>query len=94
VARCGGYSLRVLAALGTAWRGASLEFDPQKNRERVTHLMSALVGGPAFARAIDDPVASEAVLHSMRRHLRAEFVGGAANQSSSTFRVSGPPTFF
>jgi hypothetical protein len=40
---------------------------------RVTHLMSSLVGALLFARAIDDPVQSEAILHSMRRCLRAEF---------------------
>lgn len=52
-----------------------LHEDPQQNRDRVTHLMSSLVGALLFARAIDDPVQSEAVLHSMRRHLRGEFCG-------------------
>jgi TetR/AcrR family transcriptional repressor of nem operon len=50
-----------------------LSSDPARNRERVTHLMSSLVGALLFARAIDDPARSEEVLHSMRRHLKAEF---------------------
>jgi len=47
--------------------------DPRENRERVTHLMSALVGALLFARAIDDPAQSGAILQTMRRRLRAEF---------------------
>lgn len=50
-----------------------LSEDAETNRARVTHLMSSLVGALLFARAIEDPVHSEAILHSMRRHLRAEF---------------------
>jgi TetR/AcrR family transcriptional repressor of nem operon len=50
-----------------------LERDPQANRERVTQLMSSLVGALLFARAIDDPARSDAMLHAMRRRLRAEF---------------------
>lgn len=50
-----------------------LSADAETNRVRVTHLMSSLVGALLFARAIDDPRQSEAILHSMRRHLRAEF---------------------
>ena len=59
-----------LERLGAALR---LSRDPEKNRDRVTHLMSSLVGALLFARAIDDPGRSEAMLHAMRRHLRAEF---------------------
>jgi TetR/AcrR family transcriptional repressor of nem operon len=47
--------------------------DAAENRVRVTHLMSSLVGALLFARAIDDPVQSEAILHSMRRCLREGF---------------------
>jgi TetR/AcrR family transcriptional repressor of nem operon len=47
--------------------------DARKNRERVTLLMSSLVGALLFARAIDDPAQSDAILHSTRRLLRAEF---------------------
>lgn len=50
-----------------------LSEDPVRNRQKVTHLLSSLVGALLFARAIDDPARSEEVLHSMRRHLRAEF---------------------
>lgn len=71
-----------LERLGTALR---LHNDSQQNRDLVTHLMSALVGALLFARAIDDPERSEAVLHSMRRHLRAEFCG---NTSSSRPPIS------
>jgi len=66
-----------------------LHRDPRKNRERVTHLMSALVGALLFARAIDDPRRSDDVLHSMRRQLRAEFcrerAGAAPAESRSDF---------
>ena len=48
---------------------------PQRNRERVTQLMSSLVGGLLFARAIDDSVQSDAMLHAMRRQLREQFCG-------------------
>jgi TetR/AcrR family transcriptional regulator, transcriptional repressor for nem operon len=61
---------RHLERLGAALR---LSSDPEKNRERVTQLMSALVGALLFARAIDDPAHSESILQSMRRHLRAEY---------------------
>lgn len=57
---------RVCAAL-------RLDPDPMRNRQRVTWLMSALVGALIFARAIGDPVASDAILRDMRRQLRAEF---------------------
>jgi TetR/AcrR family transcriptional regulator, transcriptional repressor for nem operon len=50
-----------------------LDADPDQNRERVTQLMSSLVGALLFARAIDDPEQSDAMLHSMRRQLRDQF---------------------
>lgn len=50
-----------------------LDPDPAANRDRVTWLMSSLVGALLFARAIDDPVRSDAVLQAMRRQLRAQF---------------------
>lgn len=67
-----------LERLGATLR---LHADAQENRERVAHLMSSLVGALLFARAIDDPVASDAMLHAMRRQLRAEFCQGAASDS-------------
>ena len=59
-----------LERLGAALR---LDPDPVVNRERVTHLMSSLVGALLFARAVDDPVQSDTMLHAMRRQLREVF---------------------
>lgn len=50
-----------------------LAADPEKNRDLVTHLMSSLVGALLFARAMEDPARSEALLASSRRMLRQEF---------------------
>jgi hypothetical protein len=47
--------------------------DEETNRDRVTHLMSSLVGALLFARAADTPERSEALLASARRMLREEF---------------------
>jgi TetR/AcrR family transcriptional repressor of nem operon len=55
-----------------------LSDDAETNRVRVTHLMSSLVGALLFARAIDDPAHSDAILHSMRRCLRVEFASDVA----------------
>lgn len=65
----GGF-VRHLQRLGRALRLAE---DPVENQDRVTHLMSALVGALLFARATTDPVRSDALLESSRRMLRAEF---------------------
>ena len=59
-----------------------LDPDPRQNRERVTHLMSSLVGALLFARAIDDPAQSDAMLHAMRRQLREQFCRETANASA------------
>src|SRR5882724_10853878 len=64
--------VRHLERLGAALR---LSADAGSNRDRVTALMSSLVGALLFARAIDDPVRSDAILRSMRRHLRVELCG-------------------
>jgi TetR/AcrR family transcriptional repressor of nem operon len=50
-----------------------LSKDPVENYERVTHLMSSLVGALLFARATEDPAESGAILRAARRRLRAEF---------------------
>jgi hypothetical protein len=50
-----------------------LSRDEQRNRDRVTHLMSSLVGALLFARAAETPERSEGLLVSARRMLRAEF---------------------
>jgi TetR/AcrR family transcriptional repressor of nem operon len=47
--------------------------DPGENRDRVTQLMSSLVGALIFARAMDDPARSDALLSSSRRMLRKTF---------------------
>jgi TetR/AcrR family transcriptional repressor of nem operon len=75
---CRGFSQH-LERLGEALH---LSVDPQENRERVVHLMSSLVGALLFARAMEDPKQSEAVLHTMRRRLRREFCEDAAAGSS------------
>lgn len=60
-----------------------IDEDARANREKVTHLMSSLVGALLFARAIDDPAESDAVLHTMRRRLRREFCGETRGSKSS-----------
>lgn len=67
-----------------------LSRDPKKNRQKVTHLLSSLVGALLFARAIDEAKRSEEILLAMRRHLKAEFCadadpGSAANESANDF---------
>jgi TetR/AcrR family transcriptional repressor of nem operon len=64
-----GFALH-LDRLGAALRLAA---DPERNRDLVTHLMSSLVGALIFARAMEDPVRSDALLASSRRMLRREF---------------------
>jgi TetR/AcrR family transcriptional repressor of nem operon len=68
-----GYSRSFTAHLDRLEAALRLSDDPAVNRDRVTHLMSSLVGALLFARAIDDPVRSDALLHAMRRLLRREF---------------------
>lgn len=74
-----------LERLGAALR---LSPDPQRNRERVTWLMSSLVGALLFARAIDDPAQSDAILRSMRRQLRAQF--GAEHETARRGSIPDP----
>jgi len=61
---------RHLERLAAALR---LEPDPAANHDRVTYLMSTLVGALLFARAIDDRERSDALLAATRRTLRREF---------------------
>ncbi|MES1166828.1 MAG: TetR/AcrR family transcriptional regulator [Pseudomonadota bacterium] len=90
-----GYSRGFTAHLDRLGAALRLSEDPVANRDLVTHLMSSLVGALIFARAIDDPERSDAILHSMRRHLRAEFcdqpralpAGRPARSSRPTVRV-------
>lgn len=71
---------RHLERLGAALR---LSPDPVRNRDRVTQLMSSLVGALLFARAVDDPAASDAMLQTMRRQLRAQFCRDVAGPASA-----------
>lgn len=68
-----GYSRGLTTHIDRLCAALRLSNDPKKNRDRVTHLMSSLVGALLFARAIDDPARSEEILHAMRSHLKAEF---------------------
>ncbi len=68
-----------------------LDPEPRRNRETVTLLMSSLVGALLFARAIDDPAQSDAMLHAMRRHLRRQFCGGAVEAAPAAPAASRPP---
>lgn len=74
-----GYARGFAQHLERLARALRLDADPQRNRERVTHLMSSLVGALLFARAIDDPGQSDAMLHAMRRQLREQFCREAEN---------------
>ena len=90
-----GYSqgfTRHLERLGVALR---LSEDPKTNSERVAQLMSSLVGALLFARAIDDPTQSDAMLSAMRRQLRAQFcgarsAGGSQPAAPLVARGAGP----
>lgn len=87
-----GYSegfARHLERLGDALR---LSPDPETNRERVTLLMSSLVGALLFARAIDDPAQSDAMLHSMRRQLREQFCREPLRRDKQKTRDVGAST--
>lgn len=68
-----GYSRGFIGHLDRLGAALRLSGDPTVNRDLVTHLMSSLVGALLFARAIDEPARGDAILHSMRRHLRREF---------------------
>jgi TetR/AcrR family transcriptional repressor of nem operon len=85
-----GYSRGLTLHIDRLSDALKLSRDPQCNRDRVTHLMSSLVGALLFARAIDDPKRSEEILLAMRRHLKAEFCAEAepassANESTNDF---------
>ena len=73
-------TLRVRERLGAALR---LKTDPEENRQCVTQLMSALVGALLFARAVDDPVQSNALLEATRRGLREQYCREPVRTSSA-----------
>ena len=68
-----------------------LNADPRRNRERVTQLMSSLVGGLLFARAVDDPKQSDAMLHFLRRQLREQFCSADDAPGESTRNATPAP---
>ena len=68
-----GYSRGFERHLDRLCAALRLSDDPEMNRDRVNHLMSSLVGALLFARAVDDPQRSAALLLSARRTLREEF---------------------
>ena len=77
-----GYSQAFTQHLARLEEALRLSPDESENCDRVTRLMSSLVGALLFARAIDDPPQSRRILHSMRRMLKAEFAD--AELTSST----------
>jgi TetR/AcrR family transcriptional repressor of nem operon len=85
-----GYSRGLTMHIGRLCDALRLSRDPARNRERVTHLMSSLVGALLFARAIDDPVRSDELLQSMRRHLKAEF----CTEAETSTPEAAAPDFF
>jgi TetR/AcrR family transcriptional repressor of nem operon len=68
-----GYSRAFLRHIERLADALKLSHSPEENRERVTNLMSSLVGALLFARAIDDSKTSSHMLRAARRRLRAEF---------------------
>ena len=68
-----GYSRGFQRHLDRLCAALRLARDPDENRDRVTQLMSSLVGALIFARATDDPARSDALLRSSRRMLRKTF---------------------
>jgi TetR/AcrR family transcriptional repressor of nem operon len=61
-----------------------LDPDPERNRERVTWLLSSLVGALLLARAVDDPAQSDRMLHALRRQLREQFAREPAAEQPAT----------
>jgi len=68
--------------------------DPRVNRERVTQLMSSLVGGLLFARATEDRAASDAMLHALRRQLRDQYCGASSSGAAAAPRPPAPASDF
>jgi TetR/AcrR family transcriptional regulator, transcriptional repressor for nem operon len=69
----GGYARGFVRHIDRLCDALRLARDPEENRDRVTHLMSSLVGALIFARATDDSARSDALLSSSRRMLRKSF---------------------
>ena len=69
-----GYSRGFVRHIDRLCAALRLARDPDENRDRVTHLMSSLVGALIFARATEDVSRSDALLASSRRMLRKTFL--------------------
>jgi len=72
-----GYARGLVLHIDRLCAALRLRVDPAENRDRVTQLMSSLVGALLFARATEEGERSDATLRAMRRLLRAEFCGEA-----------------
>jgi TetR/AcrR family transcriptional repressor of nem operon len=68
-----GYSHGFVRHIDRLCAALRLARDPEENRDRVTQLMSSLVGALIFARATEDAARSDALLSSSRRMLRKTF---------------------
>jgi TetR/AcrR family transcriptional repressor of nem operon len=79
-----GYSRGFAQHLDRLASALRLSANPRENRERVTQLMSSLVGALLFARAVDDPAQSDAMLFAMRRQLRAQFCRASESSDRSS----------
>jgi TetR/AcrR family transcriptional repressor of nem operon len=83
-----GYSKAFTRHLERLQAALRLSPDAAVNRERVTYLLSSLVGALLFARAVDDPIQSQRILHSMRRTLRAEFASDGPTAAHNVEELS------
>jgi TetR/AcrR family transcriptional regulator, transcriptional repressor for nem operon len=89
-----GYSRGFVQHLERLASALRLDRDAQRNRERVTQLMSSLVGALLFARAVDDPVQSDAMLRSMRRQLREQFCRAPSGSGTAGRQLESPPASY
>lgn len=80
---------RHLESLAKALR---LESDRERNFQRVTLLISSLVGALLIARAIEDPVQSADLLRSIRSQLREQFCGVAASPAAPRRSARSEPS--
>lgn len=86
-----GFSRGFLGHVDRLAAALRLSDDPAENRAEVVELLSALVGALLFARAVDDPAESEAILRTMRRRLKVRF--GAESRGDAGERRQNPREF-
>jgi TetR/AcrR family transcriptional repressor of nem operon len=87
-----GYSRAFAQHLDRLCAALRLHRDPQRNRERVTWLMSSLVGALLFARAIEDRTQSDEILRAMRQQLRTQFC--AEHETAHRGSITAPTNDF